>query len=167
MDFRNVNWCLLLGYNSWHQPFWNPMSGGSWLAQAPPENNMNHTAAAVAVATPTVAAPPNQEEEKKEEEAPAALDLDTRIELLLKGKMNALSAPAFLQLQLDCSSPEDSSRSSSRGENHTAVNPCSSPPLSIPPSPFLSQEIYMEHYRTAHQSTVTQEDSGKIYQVFL
>lgn len=150
------------GFNSWHQPFWNPMSGASWLTQAPPDNNMNHTpTAASGAAAVAVPAPVNHEEEKKEEETPAALDLDTRIELLLKGKMNALSAPAFLQLQLDCSSPEDSSRSSSRGENQTAINPCSSPPLSPPPSPFLSQEVYLEHYKATHQSAATQ-DLGKI-----
>lgn len=161
------------GYNSWHQPFWNPMSGASWLAQAPLENTMNHaTAAAVAAAAAAVAAATaattttnheatTHEEEKKEDEAPAALDLDTRIELLLKGKMNALSAPAFLQLQLDGSSSEDSSRSSSRAENPTAIDPCSSPPLSPPPSPFLSQEIYLEYYRAAHQSTTSQDTGAK------
>ena len=52
-------------------------------------------------------------------EEPVALDLDSRIELLLKGKISAaLNTPAFLQLQLDGSSNSGSSRSSSRAADH-------------------------------------------------
>jgi hypothetical protein len=70
-------------------------------------------------------------------EAPVALDLDSRIELLLKGKISAaLNTPGFLQLQLDGSSNSGSSRSSSRAADHDKnVDPCASPPLSPPPIP--------------------------------
>ena len=70
-------------------------------------------------------------------EEPVALDLDSRIELLLKGKISAaLNTPAFLQLQLDGSSNSGSSRSSSRAADHDKnVDPCASPPLSPPPIP--------------------------------
>lgn len=122
-------------YGGWHQPtFWN--SGNSWLTQPPPENS-NHL---------------NEQEDDKKEEEHVPLDLDTRIELLLKGKMSTLNTPAFLQLHLDGSSNSGSSRSSSRAADHVnkTMDPCVSPPLSPPPSPFLSQEIYLEHHKAAH-----------------
>lgn len=123
-------------YGGWHQQFWNT-SAPSWVTQPPPEAAFANS---------------NHEEEKKEEE-PLVLDLDSRIELLLKGKISAaLNTPAFLQLQLDGSSNSGSSRSSSRAADHDNknVDPCASPPLSPPPSPFLSQEIYLDHYKAAH-----------------
>lgn len=123
-------------YGGWHQQFWNT-SAPSWVTQPPPEAALANS---------------NHEEEKKEEE-PLVLDLDSRIELLLKGKISAaLNTPAFLQLHLDGSSNSGSSRSSSRAADHDNknVDPCSSPPLSPPPSPFLSQEIYFEYYKAAH-----------------
>jgi len=122
-------------YGGWHQQFWNTPAP-SWVTQPPPEAALVNT---------------NHEEEKKDEE-PVVLDLDSRIELLLKGKISAaLNTPAFLQLQLDGSSNSGSSRSSSRAADHDKnVDPCASPPLSPPPSPFLSQEIYLEHYKAAH-----------------
>lgn len=123
-------------YGGWHQPFWNT-SAPSWMTQPPPDSTCISG---------------NHEEEKKEEE-PSNLDLDTRIELLLKGKISAaLNTPAFLQLQLDGSSHSGSSRSSSRAADLDSKNfeQCSSPPLSPPPSPFLSQEIYLEYHRAAH-----------------
>lgn len=122
-------------YGGWHQQFWNTPAP-SWVTQPPPEAALVNS---------------NHEEEKKDEE-PLVLDLDSRIELLLKGKISAaLNTPAFLQLQLDGSSNSGSSRSSSRAADHDKnVGPCASPPLSPPPSPFLSQEIYLEHYKAAH-----------------
>ena len=125
-------------YGGWHQPFWNS-SAPSWITQPPPD---------------AVPLNSNHEEEKKEEEQ-AVLDLDTRIELLLKGKISAaLNTPAFLQLQLDGSSSSDSSRSSSRAADHDKnMENCASPPLSPPPSPFLSQEIYLDYHRAAHPET--------------
>lgn len=122
-------------YGGWHQPFWNS-TAPSWIAQTPQETNPVNS---------------NHEEDKKEGET--SLDLDTRIELLLKGKITAaLNTPAFFQLQLDGSSHSGSSRSSSRAADHDNKNleNCSSPLLSPPPSPFLSHETYFEHYRAAH-----------------
>lgn len=123
-------------YGGWQQPFWNT-SAPSWMTQPPPEASGVNS---------------NQEEATPKEEEPVSLDLDTRIELLLKGKITAaLNNPAFLQLQLDGSSHSGSSRSSSRAADHDGRNEnCSSPPLSPPPSPFLSQEIYLDHHRAAH-----------------
>lgn len=138
------------GYGGWHPPFWNN-PGASWLPhqqqQPIPDlvniTNSNHEEAEL-----------SDGEAKTEEKDSAPLDLDTRIELLLKGNMAAtaaLNTPAFLQLQLEGSSYSGgSSRCSSRGAEDKAVDPCASPPLSIPPSPFLSLEIYLEHHRAAH-----------------
>ncbi len=103
------------------------------------------------------------------------LDLDARIELLLKGKVNAaLAPPAFLTAMLDGSSSDNSknsSRSSSRNgdwRSHSRNNQrnrspfedeCHSPAISPPPSPFLSKDIYMEHYRAAHVAEVADRTS--------
>lgn len=129
------------GYGAgWQPPFWN-QTGASWLSQQPQPETSNLTNNHV-----------EEEEPEKVEEESTALDLDSRIELLLRGKISAaLNTPAFLQLPFnDGSSNSGSSRSSSRAGNEIKREPCSSPPLSPPPSPFLSQEIYLEHHKAAH-----------------
>ena len=130
-------------YSGWHQPFWNT-SAASWIPQQPPPlepinsgSNNNHLETDEVSRT------------KLEEQDSPPLDLDSRIELLLKGKMTAaLNTPAFLLGQLDGDSSAGSSRSSSRAGDDRDL--CSSPPLSPPPSPFLSQEIYLNYHKAAH-----------------
>ena len=145
-------------FGGWHQPFWNA-SASSWL---PPQQQQSQPVEAPSTTSYNTEVPPGTESDSK---APL-LDLDTRIELLLKGKVNAgLTPPAFLnamtQLQLDGSSPDNtnnSSRSSSRnGELRGSSNrspredgECGSPPISPPPSPFISRDSYREHYRATH-----------------
>ena len=128
-------------YSPWQPPYnWN-QTGAAWLTQQsqPETSNLsnNHV---------------EEEESEKAEEEPITLDLDSRIELLLKGKISAaLNTPAFLQLPFnDGSSNSGSSRSSSRAGNEIKRDTCVSPPLSPPPSPFLSQEICLEHHKAAH-----------------
>ncbi|KAL1128908.1 hypothetical protein AAG570_013442 [Ranatra chinensis] len=98
---------------------------------------------------------------------PKKLDLDTRIEMLLKGKGMGGSHPSFLQIIGNDSDEEDEEvttknrkkvdKKNSRKETNNYIDdlPSSSPPessdqpLSTPPSPFLSQEIYLECHRQA------------------
>jgi len=96
---------------------------------------------------------------KTEENDQSNLDLDSRIELLLKGKMTAALDTPFLHLQLDGSSNSaGSSRCSSRANDDRMANDCASPPLSLPPSPFLSEEIYLEHHKASHPEPAPKSD---------
>lgn len=112
-----------------------------------------------------------------EEEKP--LDLDTRIALLLKEKGSGGMAPPFLALGADSDDESKSSEKLSKhlpiptsldsdDDDRSSISlsdmPINPPapdldidivkddenfPLSVPPSPFLSKEVYLECHRLA------------------
>ncbi|RZC33408.1 RRM 1 domain containing protein, partial [Asbolus verrucosus] len=120
-----------------------------------------------------------EKEKEKEEEDSKTLDLDTRIALLLKGRGSGGMAPPFLTLGGDSDDESKSSFDkmpksvpiptsidsdddrSSISLSDMPINPPApdfdaasvknddNAPLSVPPSPFLSKEIYLECYRVA------------------
>ena len=92
----------------------------------------------------------------KKEEDEQNLDLETRIAMLLQNKDSSI-APPFLSLT-DEQSDEETKKSSSSGETEPeelsggeekAAPP--QEPLSTPPSPFLSQEIYLHWHKTTQE----------------
>ncbi|XP_049793284.1 histone-lysine N-methyltransferase SETD1B [Schistocerca nitens] len=141
--------------------------------------------------------------DNKSPEAPKVLDLDTRIEMLLKGKGAGGMAPSFLRIGIgsdseeetkpgakvtsrrssgssskhgssrqrrqsmsqrlsgsslvpsssnsdsdDCAPvPRPSSSSRASNDNHLPSAEEAEEPLSVPPSPFLSEEIYLKWHR--------------------
>ncbi|EFA05618.2 histone-lysine N-methyltransferase SETD1B [Tribolium castaneum] len=129
-------------------------------------------------------APPTKNKKEKEEEESKTLDLDTRIALLLKGRGTGDKAPPFLLLGGDSDDESKSSFDrmpksvpiptsidsdddrSSISLSDMPINPpapefdsnsvkCDdTAPLSTPPSPFLSKEVYLECHKVALEQEV-------------
>ncbi|XP_073999250.1 SET domain containing 1 isoform X1 [Rhodnius prolixus] len=147
-----------------------------WVWSAPPPSEWEVQPPTMPPPLPPPQPPwnePEPEKPKKEPSPEKQLDLDTRIELLLKGKGGG-AQPPFLQIINSESEEEEPTvesrkRLSTETENYIAskitslpmppglenfdaspVDDSSDPkPLSTPPSPFLSKEIYLDCHQKA------------------
>lgn len=145
-----------------------PVPNNQWWGETSP----------VAPPLPSTPVPPSTP--KVDTEAQSKLDLDTRIEMLLSGMSQGTSVePAFLSIVKkepedvpDCVDdimdddlnlnlpvpPEDNDNQSDMDEEKVSNDEEMLSPLSNPPSPFLSKEIYIKCFEAAaEQLKITRE----------
>lgn len=118
------------GHAMWppHQPQWNP---DGWdrvppqQAMYPHHNSVSSLPQPNATPTPPPSIKMNDKKKTKKElvDEKKTLDLDTRIELILKGKTSAGMAPPFLQFAPSSDSDE---------ENNIIKKPTTTPKKSVP-----------------------------------
>lgn len=128
---------------------------------------------------PSEPAPERTEKEERDEEEQRQLDLDTRIELLLKGQVGGGLEPGFCKVlrksfdsdemmfkKFDGSNVLDGCRVPSPPKEPPLPPPPPPPPppeedpekpLSRPPSPFLSKEVYL----ACHQRAIELAEKAK------